>query len=30
MSLTGLEDGGVQLSLGVCVTVCVCVCVYPH
>lgn len=23
MSLTGLEDGGVQLSLGVCVCVCV-------
>lgn len=27
MSLTGLEDGGVQLSLGVCGMVCVCVCV---
>lgn len=30
MSLTGLEDGGVQLSLGVCGMVCVCVCVCIH
>lgn len=30
MSLTGLEDGGVQLSLRECGTVCVCVCVCIH
>lgn len=30
MSLTGLEDGGVRLSLRECGTVCVCVCVCIH
>lgn len=30
MSLTGLEDGGVQLSLRECGMVCVCVCIHTN